>query len=308
MTRAVICGTVFEAAVTVLGLEAVGERPEVVLVDLADADAVARAAGMPGDVPRVAVGRPEQERLLRAAGCALAVAPSAEPAAIGPLVRAALPAPSRGRTRLVVVTGSQGGTGRTLLVAGLAERLATRVAVLVVDATGSGMAGWWLRCLPGPWSDLEGLVDELTTEHLGIVAAERDRLRVIGGAPEMPSAALVAAVTRESIGLADIVIVDAPTLFDERARALTDAADRVLLVAAEDPAAVGAVGASLDERRTWLIASRSRAERLGPHPVVRALPDDPAAVGSARRGPAPVGGPLGRAYDDLAELLALEVA
>jgi hypothetical protein len=31
-------------------------------------------------------------------------------------------------------------------------------------------------------------------------------------------------------------------------------------------------------------------------------------VGSARRGPAPVGGPLGRAYDDLAELLALEVA
>lgn len=308
MTRAAVCGAAFEPAVALLGLEAVDERPEIVLVDLADAEAVARAAAVAADVPRVMVGRPEHERLLRAAGCSLAVRPSAEPNAIGPLIAAALPAPTRARTRLVVVTGPQGGTGRTLLAASLAERLAARLSVLLIDATGSGMAGWWLRLAAGPWSDLEGLVDELTTEHLGIVAAERDRLRVIGGAPLMPSAALLAAVTRESVGLAEVVLVDAPPLSDERARALIDGADRVLVVAAEDPAAIGAIDTSLDERRMWLIASRSGAERLGPHPVLRALPDDPAAVRSARRGPSLVGGALGRAYDDLAELLALDVA
>jgi hypothetical protein len=41
---------------------------------------------------------------------------------------------------------------------------------------------------------------------------------------------------------------------------------------------------------------------------MRELPDDPASVRSAMRGPSAVGGALGRAYDDLAELLAIDIA
>lgn len=306
MTKVVVCGAGFGAAVDVLGLDVTSELPDIVLVELADADAVARAAAIPAEVPRVAVGSAEHQQLLRAAGSPLPISPTAEPATIGPLIAAALPERARAATRLVVVTGPRGGIGRTLLVAGLAERLAARMSVLVLDATGTGMAGWWLRLAPGPWSDLEGLVDELTTEHLGIVAAERERLRVIGGVSAMPSDALLAATARESVGLADVVLIDAPPLFDERTRALIGTADRAFLVATEEPAAVAALDGWVDEDRIWLIASRSRADRLGPHAVLRSLPDDPAAVRNAAHGPSPVGGALGRAYDEIAELLALD--
>ena len=308
MIRVAVCGAIFDDAIEMLGLEPVAERAEVALVDLADDAAVTAAAQIAPDVPRVAVGRPEHDRLLRAAGCAVALAPTAVPAVIGPLVAAARPTRSRGRTRLVVVTGPRGGIGRTLLVAGLAERLSTRASVLVLDATGSGAAAWWLRVAPGPWSDLEGLVEELTAEHLAVVAAERERLRVVGGVSPMPSVALLLAAARAAVGIADVVIVDAPILFDDRKRALTESADRVLLVTTDDPPAVVATEGSLDEERVWLVASRCRAERLGAHTAFRALPDDPVAVRAATRGPAVVGGALGRAYDELAEILAIDVS
>lgn len=308
MTRVAVCGAAFDDAVEVLGLERVDELAEVVLVDLADPEAVGKAAEIAPDVPRVAIARAEQERLLRAAGCAVPMASSAAPEAIGPLVAAAVPARRRGATRLVVVTGPSGGAGRTLLVAGLAARLSARASVLVLDATGSGSAAWWLRLAPGSWSDLEGLVEELTTEHLAVVAAERERLRVIGGVSPMPSVPLLAATARAAVRIADVVLVDAPALFDERTRALIDDADRVLVVSTDDPAALSAIDASIDEERVWWIASRCRAERLGAHPTFRALPDDPAAVRAAVRGPSIVGGALGRAYDELAEILTIDIA
>ncbi len=308
MTRAAVFGPTFDAAVELLGLERVEERPDLVLVDLADADAVAAAAEIAAAVPRIVIARPEHERLLRAAGASVLIAPSAHAAAIGPLISAATPSPGRAATRLVVVTGTRGGIGRTLLVTGLAERLAARTSVLVIDATGSGAAGWWLRLAPGPWSDLEGLVDELTAEHLAVVAAERDRLRVIGGTSAMPTAALLSAAARAAIGIADLVLVDASPLFDDRTRSLLEQADRVLLVATADAASVAAIDGWIDDDRSWLIASRTRADRVGPHGVFRWLPDDPAAVRSAERGQSIVGGALGRAYDDLAELLALDIS
>lgn len=308
MTRVAVCGAVFGEALEVLDLEPVGERADLVLVDLADAAGVTAAAQIAPDVPRIVVGGPEQERLLRAAGCSVAMAATAVPAAIGPLVAAARPPRSRGRTRLVVVTGPRGGAGRTLLVAGLAERLSVRASVLVLDATGSGAAAWWLRVAPGPWSDLEGLVEELTAEHLAVVAAERERLRVIGGVSPMPSVALLLAAARAAVGIAEVVIVDAPALFDDRTRALAESADRVLLVTTDDPPAVAATVGSLEDERVWWIASRCRAERLGARTAFRALPDDPAAVRAATRGPSIVGGALGRAYDELAEILAIDIA
>jgi Mrp family chromosome partitioning ATPase len=297
MTRVAVCGPRLDAAAAVLGLEVDHARPELVLLDLDDAGAVAAAAAIDPAVPRIVVGSQERCALLRAAGRGAAIASSPEPADLGPLVASALPAPARRPTRLVVVTGPRGGTGRTMLVAALAERITRRLSVLVIDATGSGDAAARLGLAPPPWTDLEGLVDELTTEQLGIVAAERDGLRILGGAPAMPSAPLLAAVVREAVGLADVVIVDAPSIHDDRGAMLRAAADRVLLLAA----AGDQVDAWIDER-TWPVVTRSRAERIGAHAALRSLPDDAAAA----RGRAVVGGPLARAYDELADLLVID--
>lgn len=301
MTRVAVCGERFSSAVEVLGLEAVNADAELVLVDLDDAGAIARAAAIDARVPRVVLGSPERAALVRAAGAAAALAASAEPAVIGPLVVAALPPPPQRATRLIVVAGPRGGAGRTLLVSGIAERMARRLSVLVIDATGSGDAGRRLGLAPAPWSDLEGLAAELTTDQLGIVAAQRDALRVLGGPATLPSPELLAAVTREAAGLADVVIVDAPSIHDQRTAALRAAADRVLLVAPPEDD----LGAWIDER-AWPIATRSRGDRVGEHAAIRCLPDDPAAVRAAARGPSAVGGALGRAYDEIAELLIID--
>jgi hypothetical protein len=116
------------------------------------------------------------------------------------------------------------------------------------------------------------------------------------------------AAARAASAIADLVIVDAPPLFDERARALSDSADRVLVVAGDDAASIGALEGASDEQRTWVLASRCPARSLTGRSVMRELPDDPASVRSARHGPSAVGGALGRAYDDLAELLAIDIA
>jgi hypothetical protein len=307
MTRVLACGATFAAAIETLGLEPVEDRPELVLVDVDDDDAIARAADVPAVVPRIAVCGPERDVILRAVGATVAVALSSHPAAIGPLIARIAPARVRPATRVVVVTGTAGGIGRTLLVTNLAARIGRNASVLVLDATGTGAAAWWLGLAPGSWSDLEGLVDELTAEHIAVVAAERERVRLIGGHGVMPSAALLAATARACEGASDLVLVDAPTLVDERTRAVSDVADRVLVLAPEDGPHAAALEALAPGERTWIVASRSRASRLGAHATLRALPDDAASVRAATRGPSAAGGVLGRAYDDLAELLALDL-
>jgi cellulose biosynthesis protein BcsQ len=217
------------------------------------------------------------------------------------------PGRTRSATRVVVVTGVAGGVGRTLLATNLAARIGMRTSVLVLDATGTGAAAWWLGFTPGSWLDLEGLVDELTAEHIAVVASERERVRLIGASGAMPSAALLVATARACEGWTDLVLVDAPTIADERTRGLTEIADRVLVLAPEGGVASAALDALAVDDRTWVIAARSRAERIGPHAVLRALPDDPVSIRSAARGRSAVGGALGRAYDDLAELLALDL-
>lgn len=307
MTRVVVCGTAFASAVDLLGLAEVDERADLVLVDLSDPEALARAGGVPPAVPRIVLGSSDHELLLRALGVtAVALATSASAAALGPLITAATPARGRGATRLAVVTAVAGGSGRTLLAVNLAMRLATRASVLLVDITGSGAAAWWLRLAPGPWSDLEGLVDELTAEHLAIVAAEQGRLRLIGGRSAMPSVPCVLAVARASASIADLVLVDAPSVRDERTRAVMEVADRVLVLAAGDGASAATLDGIPDGEGTWIIGSRGRRGRYGDHVPLRSLPDDPAAVRAAARGPDPVAGALGRVYDELADLLALD--
>jgi hypothetical protein len=283
--------------------------PDLVLVDLRDASACAVAAAIDPGIPRVAVAGESERALAAALGYdASSIAATCEPAAIGPLVVAALPRAPRRATRLVVVTGARGGVGRSLLAANLARRLAPRLPVAAIDATGTGALGWWLQCAPRAWTELEGLTDELTGEHLAVVATESAGLRVIGGAPVVPTRALAESTVRAAASLAELVLVDAPVLADDRGRALAALADRALVLSYEDALSLATLDASQVPGGAWIIASQSRSARLGEHVAFRALPRDEAAVGAALSGRRAVGGVLGRAYDELADLIALDAS
>jgi hypothetical protein len=309
--RAAICGgDDLRAAAATLGLEPCeAGRPDLVLVDLRDASACAVAAAFESSVPRVVVAGETERALAAALGFdASSIAATCEPAALGPLIVAALPRTARRATRIVVVTGMRGGVGRTLLVANLARRLASRLPVAVVDVTGTGALGWWLQCAPRTWAELEGLTDELTAEHLAVIAEESVGLRVIGGAPVAPTRALAESTVRAAASLAELILVDAPVLADERGRALAALAERVLVLSYDDPLSLAMLDASDDLSDAWLIASQSRAARIGERVAFRALPRDEDAVGAALSGRRATGGALGRAYDELAELLALDAS
>jgi len=56
------------------------------------------------------------------------------------------------------------------------------------------------------------------------------------------------------------------------------------------------------------MASQSRAPRIAERAAFRALPRDEAAIGAALSGRRAAGGALGRAYDELAELIALDAS
>ena len=236
------------------------------------------------------------------------IATTCEPAALGPLVVAALPRTPRRATRLIAITALRGGTGCSLLAANLARRLASRVGVVAVDATGTGALGWWLGCAPRAWAELEGLTDELTAEHLAVVATESAGLRLVGGAPVAPTRALAESTVRAAVSLADLVIVDAPVLADERGRSLATLADRVMVLSYDDPLSIATLEASELSGDAWLMASQSRTARIGERAAFRALPRDEAAVSAALSGRGSVGGALGRAYDELAELIALDAS
>jgi hypothetical protein len=309
--RVAVCGgDDLRAAATTLGLDLCDTgRPDLVLVDLRDASACAIAAEIESGIPRVAVAGESERALAAALGCdASSIAQTCDAAAIGPLVVASLPRAPRRATRLVVVTGVRGGVGRSLLVANLARRLASRLPVAVIDATGTGALGWWLQCAPRPWSELEGLTDELTSEHLAVVATESAGVRVIGGAPVVPTRALAESTLRAAASLAELVMVDAPVLADDRGRALAALSDRVLVLSYDDALSLATLDASEVPGGAWLIASQSRTARVGEHAAFRALPRDEAAVGAALAGRRAVGGVLGRAYDELAELIALDAS
>jgi hypothetical protein len=284
-------------------------RPDLILVDLRDPSSCISAAAFASAIPRVAVAGENERALAAALGYdAASIAATCEPAALGPLVVAALPRAPRRATRVVVITGVRGGVGRTLLVANLARRLATRLGVAAVDATGTGALGWWLQCSPRAWTELEGLTDELTAEHLAVVAVESAGLRVIGGAPVAPTRALAESTVRAAASLAELVVVDAPVLADERGRALAAIADRMLVLSYDDPLSLVTIEASDVPADAWLMASQSRVPRLGERAAFRALPRDEAAVAAALSGRRAAGGALGRAYDELAELIALDAS
>jgi hypothetical protein len=304
LTAVAICGgSELRSTCELLGLQPAISMPRLVMVDLRVDGAAAQAAVYPADIPRIVIATADQAALLRAfGGDRLLVARSDDAAAVGPLVARALPGAIPGRTRVVTVAAARGGTGRTLCVANLARRLAADRTVIAIDATGTGALGWWLGVDPRPWSELEALAGELRAEHLELVmAAAAPRLSVVGGPPTAPSSdglATTIAVARE---LADVVLVDPPTFADERSRVATAASDRVLVLSYGDAASRAALASADVPAGAWVIGSQGSLDD-----AFRVFPRDDDAVADALAQRGRIGGALGRAYDELAELIAID--
>ena len=308
--RVALCGGAeLASAAEVLGLIAVeAARADIALVDLRDAVSLSRAATLAPELPRVVVLGDEQIALASALGVPnRSVARSCEPAVLGPLIASTLPPARRGSTRSILVTSARGGAGRSLLVANLARRLALLRSTLCLDLSADGTLGWWLGAATGSWSDLEALTDELTAEHLGVVATEAaPGLRLVGGPPYGPTVRLAQSAFRAALELSELVLVDGPTLADERARRLVPSVDRVIVMSYDDPISIAALASADVPEKAWLIASQSTATSLTGRDVFRALPRAEGTISAATSRPAALGGPLGKAYDELAEIIAID--
>ena len=304
MTQVAICGgDELRAACAILGLEPTDRVPRLVIVDLRAPGAALEASAFPAVIPRIVVATEAQAASLAALGAErIPVAASADPEVLGPLVASSLPAPVRERTRIVTLTAARGGAGRTICAAALARRLAADRSVMAIDATGTGALGWWLGAATRSWSELEALVGELRDEHVELVAtAVAPRLSLVGGPPAIPSGAVLEATISAARALADFVIVDAPLLPDERARLSAARSDRVLVFSYADPASRATLAEAEIPPGAWLVASQASIDD-----AFRVLPRDEPAIAAALSRRGPVGGALGRAYDELGELLAID--
>jgi len=308
MRIAVLGGDDLRAAVLALGFEVAGiERAQVAIVDARDRTQLANASALPQAMPRLTVISPDDAPFFAALGIDGArVTASAEPARLGPALIALAPTAARGATRTVLIAGVRGGVGRTLLVANLARRIAKRLRVCAIDATGSGALAWWLEASPKPWTEIEAIASELTSEHLTVVGDANGGPRVIGGPPAAPSPSALDAVLRVASAAADVVLIDAPASPDPLTRAISTRADRRLILAYDDPWSALLLDAEPPHERDWLLASQSKSPRVARHEAFRALPRDEAAVSSAAGARSAVGGALGRAYDELAELITID--
>ena len=292
--RVALCGGAdLAASAQTLGLTLADEgQADIALIDLRDPTAIVRAAALPGTLPRVVVVSEAHDEL---------------PAVLGPLIAAALPPAARRATRSLLVTGVRGGVGRSLLAANLARRLATSRSTIGLDLTGSGVLAWWLGANAASWSELEDLTEELTAEHLAVVASETaPGLRVVGGPPCAPSPPLGRAALRVGLELAELVVVDAPILAEERTRDLLAAVDRVLVLTYDDPVSLASLDAADLPDDVWLIASQSAAMAPAGRDVFRAIPRAEGAIAAAAVSRRAVGGDAGKAYDELAELIAID--
>jgi Mrp family chromosome partitioning ATPase len=297
------------AAVTLLGFECADvARAQAAVVDARDREVLAQAAALPPALPRLTIVAREDQDFFAALGMDSArVVTNAEAAIIGPALVALMPSAARGATRVVTITGPRGGLGRTLLAANLARRIAKTLRVCAIDATGTGALAWWLRASPKPWPEIEAVADELTPEQLSLVAdADKDGPNVIGGALIAPSPAALSAVVRVASGAHDLLIVDAPVACDPAARVLSEIVDRRVILTYDDPWSVLLLETTTIGERDWVIASQSKARTVAGHQTFRALPRDESSVAAAISSRASAGGALGRAYDELAELLVID--
>ena len=74
----------------------------------------------------------------------------------------------------------------------------------------------------------------------------------------------------------------------------------------DDPISIAALASADVPEKAWLIASQSTATSLIGRDVFRALPRAEGTISAATSRPAALGGPLGKAYDELAEIIAID--
>ena len=310
--RAVVCGgEELRSSAVALGIIAAdASTADLALIDLRDAGAIAQAALLPRELVRVAVIADAQRDVVAALGIRAGLAAATcEPAILGPLIAAALPPSRRRATRSVLITSVRGGSGCSLLAANLCRRLAPVRSTLGLDTSGGVGLSWWLGATAGGWHDLEDLADELTAEHLAVVALEAaPGLRIAGGPPAAPSVAVCRAAVRAALELVEFVVIDGASVAEHRTRELAGLVDRVLIVSYDDPFSAAALTGAEIPQDAWVIASQSQANAIGGHEVFRALPRAEHEVAAAASGPRAVGGRLGAAYDELAELLVIDAS
>ena len=310
--RATLCGgDELHSSASALGIVlADAATADLALIDLRDPSAVAQAAALPRELARVAVIDETQRDIVAALGIRAGLATaSCEPAVLGPLIAAAVPPSRRRATRSVLITAVRGGSGCSLLAANLCRRLAPVRSTLALDTSGGVGLSWWLGAAASGWLDLEDIADELTAEHLAVVALEAaPGLRIAGGPPSAPSVAVCRAAVRAALELVEFVVIDGASVAEHRTRELAALVDRVLLVTYDDPASAAALAGAEIPQDAWIIASQSQAPAIGGHEVFRALPRAEHEVAEAASGPRAVGGRLGAAYDELAELLVIDAS
>ena len=80
----------------------------------------------------------------------------------------------------------------------------------------------------------------------------------------------------------------------------------MIVMSYDDPISIAALACADVPEGAWLIASQSSATSLTGRDVFRTLPRAEGAIAAVTSRPSALGGPLGKAYDDLAELIAID--
>ena len=119
----------------------------------------------------------------------------------------------------------------------------------------------------------------------------------------MPAVELASAAIAAALDLVDLVIVDAPPPADPVARAAMAGADRVLALTYDDPVSRAVREAAALPESAWWIGAQGPADD-----AFRSLPRDERSIADALAARRPVHGGLGAAYDELAELLAIDIS
>ncbi len=99
------------------------------------------------------------------------------------------------------------------------------------------------------------------------------------------------------------MLVDLPLLADERSRQALSRSDRRLVLAYPDAASTAALSTAELPADPWIVAAQGPIDG-----AFRVLPRDEDSVADAIARSGVVGGALGRAYDELAELLAIDAS
>jgi len=134
------------------------------------------------------------------------------------------------------------------------------------------------------------------------------RERVMEGRDETGSL-LALAEKAEGLGYDSLWVGDsllARPRHDPLTRLAASLADRVFVLAYDDPWPKLMLDADPPTDQEWLLASQMKIASLDGRPVFRALPRDEAAVASAVASRGAVKGSLGKAYDELADLLVID--